>query len=330
MAITIARRRFVALLGGAVAWPLAAPAQQPAMPVIGFLGFESPDVYAARLRAFRQGLREAGFVEGQNVAIEYRWGEGRYDRMSALTADLIRHQVTVIAAIGGLPSARAAKAATTAIPIVFVVGVDPIENGLVASLNRPGNNVTGVSVLNTELGAKRLELLHELVPTAAIVAALINPTNPDAETQSKTQQAAARALGLELHILHASTRRDFDAVFAAIAQLRAGALTIGSDQLFISWTEQLADLAVHHAVPAIFPFREFAAAGGLMSYGTSITDAHRLAGVYTGRILKGEKPTDLPVQQATKVELIINLKAAKALGLTVPLALLTRADEVIE
>jgi putative ABC transport system substrate-binding protein len=324
------RRELITLIGGAAAWPLAAQAQQAAIPVIGFLGFGSSDLFAARSRAFRQGLQEIGFVDGQNVTIEFRWGEGRYDRMPALAADLARRQVTVIVAAGGVPSAQAAKAATTTIPIVFVLGTDPVDIGLVASLNRPGGNVTGVYNLNAELGGKLLELLHELVPTAASIAWLMNPTNPNAEALTRGRLAAARALGLQLHVLHASTQSDLGAVFATAVQLRVGALAISGDQLFIGSNDQLVELAARHAVPTISPFREFAAAGGLMGYGGSFAEPHRLAGVYTGRILKGEKPADLPVQQSTKVELIINLKTAKALGITVPISLLGRADEVIE
>jgi putative ABC transport system substrate-binding protein len=317
--------------GAAAAWPLGARAQQPAMPVIGLLGSETPDLFVGRLRAFRQGLSDSGYVEGRNVAIEYRWAEGKYDRSPALAADLVRRQVTVIATIGGTPAALAAKAATTSIPIVFQIGIDPVQSGLVASLARPGGNLTGVTTLAVEVGPKRLELLREVVPTATIIALLINPTNPTlAGTLSKDLQAVARTLGLELHVLHASTERDFETVFATLVQLRAGALVIGTDAFFNSRSEQLAALTLRHAVPAIYQYPEFAAAGGLMSYGSSYADAHRLVGVYTGRILKGDKPADLPIQQATKVELIINLKTAKALGLTVPLPLLGRADAVIE
>ena len=326
------RREFITRLGGAATawWPLAAHAQQQAMPVIGFLNTGSPDLAADRVRAFRQALSEAGFVEGRNVAIEYRWAEGDNDRMPALAADLVMRRVAVIAATGGIPATLAARAATTTIPIVFIVGLDPVETGLVTSLARPGGNLTGASSLNVELGPKRLEVLHESIPTATNIALLVNPTNRNAESQAADMQAAARSLGVTLHVLHASTERDFEAVFAKLPQLRAGALVIGTDGLFISQPDQLAGLALRYAVPAISQFREFAAAGGLMSYGGSLTDSYRLAGAYTGRILKGEKPADLPVQQATRVELIINMKTAKALGLTFPITLLGRADEVIE
>jgi putative ABC transport system substrate-binding protein len=326
----VKRREFITLLGGtAVGWPLAARAQQPAVPVIGFLNGASPEGYAPYVAAFHQGLKEAGYVEGQNVAIEYRWAQGQYDRLPALAADLVRRQVAVIA-VGTNPAAPAAKAATATIPIVFTTGLDPVQEGLVASLNRPGGNLTGVTALAVEVGPKGLELLHELVPAATVIALLVNPTNPSAEALSSDLQTAARTLGLQLHILRASTERDFDRVFATLLQLRAGGLVIGTDGFFNTQSEQLATLTVRHAVPAIFPFREFTAAGGLMSYGVSIRDLYRLVGVYTGRILRGEKPADLPVHRATKVELIINLKTAKALGLTFPITLLGRADEVIE
>ena len=324
------RREFMALVGGAAAWPVVARAQQPAMPVIGLLGSASPDLWTDRLRAFRRGLSETGYVEGRNVAIEYRWAEGQNDRLPALAADLVHRKVAVISVLGGTVGALAAKAATTTIPIVLFSAGDPVMMGLVASLNRPGGNITGVSDLSAQLGPKRLELLHELVPTATTIALLVNPTNPLAESQSKELQGAARALGLELHILHASSEREFDTVFATVAQLRAPALVISVDGFFTNRMEQLAALTVRHSVPTIYANREFAAAGGLISYGGSRADAYRLVGIYTGRVLKGEKPADLPVQQATKVELFINLKIAKALGLSVPLPLLGRADEVIE
>jgi putative ABC transport system substrate-binding protein len=295
------------------------------------LGSESLDLWATRMRAFREGLKEAEFIEGQNVALEYRWAEGHDDRLPELAADLVRRRVTVIAAPGSTPAAIAAKAATSTIPIIFWVGSDPIELGLVASLNRPGGNLTGVTTLNVGLVAKRVELLHEVVPGISSIALLINPTSPVLTKISiGDAQAAARSLGLELHVLNASTERDFDVVFANLVQLRAGGLVIGTDAFFSSRLEQLAALSIRHAVPTVYHFREFVAAGGLISYGGSITDAFHAAGVYTGRILKGDKPADLPVQQVTKVELIINLKTAKALGLTVPQSLLARADEVIE
>jgi len=324
----VKRREFITVLGGAAAWPLAARAQHTAMPVIGFLNGASSWEYAQMAAAFRKGLSETGFVEGRNVWIEYRWAEGRYERLPALAADLVRRQVSVIAA--NTPASPIAKAATTSIPIVFLTSADPVAAGLVASLNRPGGNLTGVAVLNVEVGPKRLELLHEAVPAASVVALLINPINPNSERQSKDMQAAARSLGLQLHALHASTERDFDTAFARLVQLRAGALIIGADAFFINQSEQLGALALRHAVPAISFYREFVAAGGMMSYGGDLIDAYRLMGVYGGRILKGEKPADLPVQQETKFALIINLKAAKTLGLTVPLPLLGRADEVIE
>jgi putative ABC transport system substrate-binding protein len=322
------RREFITLLGGgaAAAWPLVARAQQ--LPVIGFLGGESPDVYADRLRGFRQGLGETGYVEGRNVAVEYRWAEGRNDRLPALAADLVRRNVNVIVTGGGTPAALAAKAASTTIPIVFQVGGAVVERGLVASLNRPGGNLTGTVSLNGELVPKQLELLHELVPAATTLALLTNPTNLG--NAVRDSQPAARALGLQLEVLYASAERDFDALFATLLRLRAGGLAINADPFLQGRSEQLAQLALHHAVPAIAQSREFVAAGGAMSYGASIADQLRAVGVYTGRILKGEKPADLPVQQSTKVDLIINLKTAKALGLTVPLALQASADELIE
>jgi putative tryptophan/tyrosine transport system substrate-binding protein len=325
------RRDFITLVGGAaVAWPLAARAQQPAMPVVGFLNANSAKSWAAPVSAFLKGLGENGYVEGSNVAIEYRWAEGRIDRLPAMAADLVQRPVALIAATG-TPAALAAKAATTTIPIVFETGADPVQLGLVASLNRPGSTVTGVTQLVQEVAPKLLELLHELLPTARVIALLINPADPAlAEINTSKMLAAAHTLGLELHVLNASSERDFDEVFAKLIELRAGGLVVGADALFTSHSEQLAALAIHHGVPTVYKGREFAAAGGLMSYGSDITDSYRLAGVYAGRILRGEKPAVLPVQQATKVELFLNLKTAKALGLTVPTALLVRADEVIE
>ena len=326
------RREFITVLGGAAAgWPLAALAQRPAMPVIGFLSSSSPDLYTVRLRAFREGLKEGGFVEGQNVAIEYRWAEGQNNRLPVLAAELVHRQVDVIAAAGGTPSAVAAKAATATIPIVFAVGVDPIRIGLVASLNRPGGNLTGITSLNVEVGPKRLEVLRELIPKATIIALVINPTNPSlAEDFLRALEPVASTLGLQLHVLQASTEQDFDRVFAALAQLRADALVIMPDVFYNSRSEQLAKLSLRYAMPAIFDHRPFVAHGGLVSYGSNETEYYRLVGTHTGKILKGEKPAGLPVVQSTKVELIINLKTAKALGINVPLSLLGRADEVIE
>jgi putative ABC transport system substrate-binding protein len=326
------RREFITLLGGAAAaCPLSARAPQPAIPVIGFLADESFGPFEDRLRAFRQGLSEAGYVEGRNVAIEYRWAGGQNDRFPMLAADLVRRDVLVIAAAGGVPAALAAKAATATIPVVFSIGADPVQVGLVPSLNRPGGNLTGVTSLGAELAPKRLELLNELVPTATIFAALVNSTNPaDLETSSRVLQPAARTLGLELHVLKVGTERDFDAVFATVGQLRAGGLVISPDGMFLTRSQQLAALALRHAIPAIQPTPAFAAAGGLLSYEGNIADSYRIMGSYVGRILKGKKPADLPVQQSAKVEMIINLKTAKALGLTVPPNLLARADEVIE
>jgi ABC-type uncharacterized transport system substrate-binding protein len=325
------RREFITLFGGAaVSWSLAARAQQPTMPVIGFVNTASPQGYTRQLSAFLKGLSETGFVEGQNVVIEYRWAEGRNDRLPSIVADLVERKVNVIAATT-TPAALAAKAATTTIPIVFETAADPVQLGLVPSLNRPGSNVTGVTQTNVEAAPKRLQLLHELVPTASVLALLINPADgPLAETTTKAVQAAARTLGLQLHVLNASTEREIDGVFAKLIQLRVGGLVIGPGAVFGSRPEQLAALTVRHAMPTVFEYRAFATAGGLMSYSANIVDAYRLAGVYTGRVLKGDKPADLPVQQVTKVEMIINLKTAKALGLNISEPLIGRADEVIE
>ena len=328
--MAIGRRQFISALGGVAAWPLAARAQQPIMPVVGFLNAASPQGYARQVSAFLAGLRETGYVDGHDAVIQYLWAAGRNDRLPAMAADLVHSHVAVIAATS-TPAALAAKAATTTIPIVFETGADPIQLGLVASLNRPGGNVTGVTQRNEEVVSKRLELLHELLPTARVIALLVNPTDPGlAEPTTKEALASAHILGLELHVLNASTERDFDAVFAKLIELRAGGLVIGPDVFFVNRSEQLAALSLRHAMPTIFQFREFAAAGGLLSYGSDIADSYRLAGNYIGRILKGDKPADLPVQQATKIELFINLKTAKALGITFPLTLLGRADEVIE
>ena len=331
MTACIGRREFITLLGSAAAaWPLAARAQQQAMPVVGFLNVASPDGYRPMVSAFHQGLQEYGYVEGRNVAIEYRWAGGNNDRLPAMVAALVQRQVTVIAATT-TAAALAAKAATTTIPIVFETGGDPIALGLVASLSRPGGNVTGVSQLNVVIAPKRLELLHELLPTATVIALLVNPTSPAvAEVVLRASQAAAQTLGLDLHVLNASSESDFDGVFANVIQLRAGGLVIGPDAFFNSRSEQLAALALRHTAPTVFANRAFVAAGGLAAYNGDIADAYRLAGVYAARILKGEKPGELPVQQSTKIHLSLNLKTAKSLGLTVPPTLLARADEVIE
>jgi putative tryptophan/tyrosine transport system substrate-binding protein len=324
------RREFIALLGGAAAWPLSARAE-PAMPTIGYIGSETPELFADRLDAFRQGLAAAGYEEGRNVRIEFRWAEGRNDRFPALAADLVSRQVALIAAPGSTPAALAAKEATATIPIVFAIGGDPVSLDLVASLSRPGGNVTGATSLNVEVGPKRLELLQELVPGARIVGLLVNPTNPKlAEAQSRDGEAAARSYGVQIHVLRASSESEFEPDFAALAPLGAGALVIGNDALFLSESRRLATLAIRYAMPTIHQSRAFAAAGGLASYGGSVAEAHRNAGVSAGRILKGERPADLPVVQSTKIELTVNLRAAKALGLAVPELLLARADEVIE
>ena len=328
------RREFITLLGGAAVapamlWPLPTRAQQAAMPVIGHLGNAQPA--AASMSAFRQGLKEAGYVEGQNVAMEYRWVEGQYERYPDFAADLVRHSVSVIVASGGITPVRAAMAATSKIPIVFLVGVDPIREGLVVSLNRPGGNLTGVTTLNAELGPKRLELIHELVPAANLIAVLVNPANLLAEPLVRELGAAANRMGIRIHVLQARTEDELETAFASLRQLQAGALVIGTDPFLNSQSKRLGALAVRHAMPAIYQYREFATAGGLMSYGmVNTADPNRLVGAYTGRILRGEKPSDLPVQQSTKVELVLNLKTAKALGLTIPPSLLGRADEVIE
>jgi putative tryptophan/tyrosine transport system substrate-binding protein len=325
------RREFITFVGGAVAaWPLAARAQQPAVPVIGFLNSASPDREVYRVRAFRQGLSETGYFEGRNVAIEYRWAEGQNDRLPELANDLVRRQVTVIAAGYNIAADLAAKTATTTIPIVFQTGVDPVEAGLVASLNRPGGNLTGVTNLSNQVVPKHLEVLHELVPTAKDITLLVNPTNPAAVTISRDAQTAAQTIGLQLHVLRASAEREFETVFANLRQPQASALVISPDSFFNSRNGQLAALALRYTVPAISAFSDYTVAGGLMSYGGSAADQGRQAGVYTGRILKGEKPADLPVVQVAKVELVINLKTAKTLGINIPLPLLGRADEVIE
>jgi putative ABC transport system substrate-binding protein len=326
----VKRREFVTLLGGgAAAWPLAARGQQPAMPVVGFLNSETPSGYAPYAAAFRQGLSEGGFVEGRNAAIEYRWAEGHNDRLPALAADLVRRQVAVIAA-AGTASALAAKAATTTIPIVFSTAADPVAEGLVTSLSRPGGNVTGVTNLGVELVQKQVEMLHQMVPKAAVIAALVNPLQPFAEFATKDALAAGRALGLQIHIAQASSERDIDATFATLLRLGAGGLVVCPDAFFLSRRGQLAALAIRHAIPTIFFVREFTAAGGLMSYGPSVTDGYHQVGIYAGRILKGDRPGDLPVQRSAKFSLVINLSTAKVLGLDVPFYLQQLADEVIE
>jgi putative ABC transport system substrate-binding protein len=324
------RREFITLIGGAAAaWPLAARAQQPAKPVIGFLNVASPDGYAHHVAAFRDGLKERGYIEGQNVSIEFRWADGHYDRLTNMAADLVRREVSVI--VANTPANLTAKAATSTIPIVFTTASDPVQVGLVPNLSRPGGNITGISQLNVEIGPKRLELAHQLMPSATSVAFLVNPNDVSrAETLTQDAQAAAIPLGLKIHVLPAFTDAQIDAAFAGFAQLKAGVLVIGADALFNSKSQLLAELSLRYAVPAIYQYSEFADAGGLLSYGGSIKESYRWAGIYTGRILKGEKPGDLPVQQSTTVELIVNLKTAKALGISVPLSLLGRADKVIE
>ena len=325
------RREFITLLAGAAAaWPLAARAQQPAVPVVGILASVSPAPYAGFIAAIKEGLQQTGYIEGRNVTIEYRWAEGHYDRLPQQAIELVDRGVAVIILVGGGPTIAVAKAATATIPIVFVMGDDPVKSGAVTALNRPGGNATGVNLLTVAMEAKRLQLLHELVPNVAVVAIIVNPNNPQAAEQLQDLQAAARTLGVEVEVFKAGSPSDIDTAFASLVGRRAGALLVAADAFFNTRREQFVVLTARHALPAIFHFREFAAAGGLMSYGPSLTDAYRQEGIYAGRILKGEKPAEMPVQQAVKIELVINLQTARALGLTIPLPLLGRADEVIE
>jgi putative ABC transport system substrate-binding protein len=326
----VRRREFVTLLGGAAAWPLAARAQQAAMPVIGYLGLTSPEAFATLTTAFRRGLGETGFVEGQNVEIKYRWAHGQFDQLPALAADLVAQQVSVIAALGTPASATAAKAATSTIPIVFVTGGDPVDIGLVKSLNRPAGNATGVYMLTVALEPKRLELIHELVPDAAIIGIIADPNSPDTVEQMKSLSTAASSLGRQLKIMNVSGENDIEPAFAAMAEQHVAAAVVTSSPVYLPRRQKFVALAARYAIPTAYFVRDFADAGGLISYGTSLPDAYRRAGVYTGRILKGDRPADLPVEQSVKVELVVNLKTAKTLGITIPLALLGRADEVIE
>ena len=324
------RREFISLLGGAAAWPLAARAQQRAVPVVGFLGAPSAGPYERYVAAVHQGLKEVGYIEHQNVAVEYRWANSQYDRLPALAADLVSRGVAVTVPIGGAPAVLAAKAATSTIPIVFNLGADPIGLGLVTNLNRPGGNITGVAMMTLEAETKRLKLLHELAPPSTTVAVLLNPSNAQAQSQERQVQAAARVIGRQVLVLKAATEREIESAFAALAREQAGALLVGADTFFTSQVTLFVVLTARHAIPTIYPFRSYVDAGGLMSYGSSLLDAYRQTGVYAGRVLKGEKPADMPIVQPTKFELVINLKTARAVGVAVPPTLLARADDVIE
>ena len=324
------RRAFVTLLGGAAVWPLAARAQQRGLPVIGFLGAPSAAPYARYVAAVHQGLKEVGYVEHQNVAMEYRWADSQYDRLPALAADLVSRRVAVIVPIGGSPAVLAAKAATSTIPIVFNLGADPIELGLVTNLSRPGGNITGIAMMALEIETKQLQLLHELAPTSTSIAILLNPSSGQAQPQEREAQEAARVLGLQVLVLKASTEREIEQAFAALVRERAGALLVGADTFFVSQATLFVVLTARHSIPTIYPFRPYVDAGGLMSYGASLLDSYRQTGVYAGRVLKGEKPADLPIVQPTNFELVINLKTARAVGIAIPPTLLARADEVIE
>jgi len=326
----VRRRAFVTLLGGAAVWPLAAQAQQRGLPVIGFLGAPSAAPYARYVAAVHQGLKEVGYVEHQNVAMEYRWADSQYDRLPALAADLVSRRVAVIVPIGGSPAVLAAKAATSTIPIVFNLGADPIELGLVTNLSRPGGNITGIAMMALEIETKQLQLLHELAPTSTSIAILLNPSSGQAQPQEREAQEAARVLGLQVLVLKASTEREIEQAFAALVRERAGALLVGADTFFVSQATLFVVLTARHSIPTIYPFRPYVDAGGLMSYGASLLDSYRQTGVYAGRVLKGEKPADLPIVQPTNFELVINLKTARAVGIAIPPTLLARADEVIE